>query len=71
MIIKDKSSFEWLQVKEFCESELARLREVNDNPMDLAETENIRGQIAFAKRIINLDKVEVRPDNVISSHYVD
>jgi len=71
MIIKDKSSREWIQVKKFCESELSRLRKRNDNSMDLAETENIRGQIAFAKRIINLDKVETIPNIAPGSHYVD
>ena len=68
-MIRDKTSPEWMAVKEHCESRLAELREENDNDYDPIETAKIRGKIAFAKEIIDLEK-EQEQEKVKSQEYL-
>ncbi len=55
-VIKNRTSPEWVAVKNFCETRIARLREDNDRPQPVESTERLRGMIAFAKVIMELDK---------------
>ena len=68
--IKDKASIEWVAVKEYCENKLKELRTENDNDADAMETAKIRGMIAFAKEILELEKneqnVEISDTNYIN-----
>lgn len=68
--IKDKASVEWITIKEHCESRLAEMRAENDNDADITETAKLRGMIAFAKEILELEKneqnVEISDTNYIN-----
>jgi hypothetical protein len=55
-LIKDKSSLEWIRVKEHITQRLAQLRTDNDRDLDPIETSKIRGMIEFAKEIEALDQ---------------
>ena len=66
----DKNSDDWRQVREFCEKRIAEMREQNDNDLGKKETARLRGNIAFAEEVLNLDKVEIRPD-IQSNEYID
>ena len=51
----NRQSADWLAVKEFCETELDRLRTENDNEtLDSIATAALRGQIKFAKAVLAL-----------------
>jgi len=56
--IKDKASIEWVAVKEYCENRLKEMRSENDNDANKTETARLRGMIAFAKEILDLEKNE-------------
>jgi len=68
--IKDKTSVEWITIKEHCESRLAEMRAENDNDADAAETATLRGRIAFAKEILDLEKNEQNID-ISDTKYID
>ena len=68
--IKDKTSIEWITIKEFCESRLAEMRVENDNDADMAETAKLRGMIAFAKEILDLEKNEQKVE-VSDTTYIE
>lgn len=68
--IKDKASIEWITVKEHCESRLAEMRAENDNDADALETAKLRGMIAFAKEILDLEKNE-QSIEISDTKYID
>ena len=49
---------EWTTVKKYCESRLAEMRAENDNDAGETDTAALRGRIAFAKEILDLEKNE-------------
>ena len=49
---------EWATVKEYCENKLSEMRAENDNDASETETAKLRGMIAFAKEILELEKNE-------------
>jgi len=70
MVIEDKTSIEWLRLKEYCNDRLNEMREENDSTsLDIDETNKLRGMIEFAKEILELDEVERQPD-VVDTNYM-
>jgi len=57
-IIKDKTSVEWVAIKEYCRSRLDELRIENDNDKSDIETAKLRGMIGFIKELLDLEKNE-------------
>lgn len=53
-LIKNKTSLEWIQVKDHCTMRLAELREENEGDLDTTETARVRGMIEMAKEVIDL-----------------
>jgi len=69
-LIKDKSSLEWNQVKDYCTRQLDELRVENDGPLDLVETARIRGMIEMAKKVIALG-IEEPTIQIVKIDYID
>lgn len=67
-LIKDKQAAEWLLIKEFCRDKIAEFHELNESPFGPEETNTLRGKIAFAKEILELEEVEGKPD-VVDTEY--
>ena len=61
---------EWTTVKEYCEKRLVEMRADNDNDASEIETAKLRGMIAFAKEMLDLEKneqnVEISDTNYIN-----
>jgi len=68
--IKDKASIEWVAVKEHCLKRLTEMREENDNDANIEETAKLRGMIAFAKEILDLEKNE-QSIEISDTKYID
>jgi hypothetical protein len=68
--IKDKTSIEWIAIKEHCENRLAEMRAENDNDADITETAKLRGRIEFCKEILDLEKNEQKV-NVSDTTYIE
>jgi len=66
----NKSSAEWLEIKNYCLSRLAEMREENDGDLGLEETAKLRGMIAFASEVISLDEKKEQVA-VTDTTYVD
>lgn len=69
-VIKDKSSLEWRQVKEFCETKLAELHIANEGPLSKVDTAGVRGQIELIREILDLENDTLKPD-VPDTGYID
>lgn len=69
-MIKDKSSAEWLVVKSFCESSIDEMRRSNDMPLSKQDTADLRGQIKFAKKILELANKSPEPE-IKNNQYLD
>ena len=69
-LIKNKSSLEWIQVKEHCTERLAELHEENEGDLDLTETARIRGMIEMAKEVIALGEDELTIQ-IAKTNYID
>lgn len=61
-IVEDKSSIEWIHIKEYCEGRLAALRIENDDNLDPIETSLVRGKISMCLEVLGLDKAEQKID---------
>lgn len=65
----DTNSDDWRQIEEFCKTRLSDMRKQNDNPMGKVDTADLRGQIKFAKEILDLgnkeEKVLVQEESYI------
>ena len=53
-LIKNKTSLEWNQVKDYCTKRLEELYVENEGDLDPIETAKIRGMIKMAREIIAL-----------------
>ena len=53
---QDRNSHTWVVIKAYLEDRLAMLRRKNDNKLDDASTEWLRGQIAEVKGLLSIDK---------------
>ena len=68
-IIKDKSSIEWVVIKDYCQNRLNELRIENDNDKSDTETAKVRGMIEAMKELLELDK-EDKPIDVADTNYI-
>ena len=57
-LIKNKTSLEWNQVKDYCTKRLEELCVENEGDLDHIETAKVRGMIKMAKEIIALGEDE-------------
>lgn len=53
---QERNSHTWVVIKAYLEDRLAMLRRKNDNKLDDASTEWLRGQIAEVKGLLSIDK---------------
>lgn len=53
---QERNSHTWAVIKAYLEDRLAMLRRKNDNKLDDASTEWLRGQIAEVKGLLSIDK---------------
>jgi len=68
-MVIDKTSIEWLHIKEHCESRINEMRIENDSTsLDIDETNKLRGMIEFAKEILELNEVESKPEIVDTTY---
>ena len=56
--IKDRSSLEWIRIKDYCNDRLSALQVENEADLDEVETATIRGQIKFCREILSLEEDE-------------
>ena len=72
-LIQDPNSLEWVQVRQFIEARLAECRTDNDEDLNEVDTAHLRGVIAFAKEILELDQDDpATPEGDIPDlHYVE
>lgn len=57
----DKNSKEWREIESFVTGKIDDLRKSNDNELNEIETADLRGQIKFAKLILDLPEDEAEP----------
>lgn len=69
-LIKNKTSLEWIQVKDHCTKRLAELREENEGDLDTTETARVRGMIEMAKEVIALG-VDEATIQIVQTDYID
>ena len=58
----EKDSPLWKKIKEHLLNRITRLRESNDGFLDEYETARVRGRIAEAKELINIESAAIAPD---------
>ena len=51
----ERHSAVWIKIKAHCESEITRLRALNDKTMDALHTEKLRGRIKELRNLAALD----------------
>lgn len=61
-LIQDRSSREWMQVKEFCETRLKELQEENELDLGEIDTAKVRGKIELIREILDLEQDSARPE---------
>jgi len=66
----DINSADWKAVKEHCESRIISMRQENDENLDEIETARLRGNIEFAKELLDLGIEKFIPE-VKSEGYLD
>lgn len=57
----DKNSKEWREIESFVTGKIDDLRKSNDNELNEIETADLRGQIKFAKLILDLPEDQTEP----------
>ena len=67
----DTQSDTWRDIEKWANSEIAKLRELNDSDMDTTETANIRGGIKKLKDLLALAKKPAQIEKVGSTNYID
>ena len=69
-LIKNKTSLEWIQVKDHCTKRLDEFHQENEGNLDTAETARVRGMIEFAKEVIALG-VDEATIQIAKTGYID
>lgn len=70
MSLVKKDDVTWLTIKDWVETKLGEMRVENDDEsLDERETSNVRGRIAFAKEILDLESDPEEP--VEQQKYID
>ena len=67
----DTASDTWLDVEKWAKREITRLREMNDNDLDTAETSSVRGEIKALKKVLALADKPAQTLQVASTGCID
>jgi len=64
LTVEERTSPLWRKIKEHLEARITGLRTANDGFLDEIETARVRGRIAEAKGLINLESTAQAPDEM-------
>ena len=64
-------SQEWLVIEKFCKEQIAALHEENEGDLDAEQTAQVRGQMAFARKVLALASTETPMELITNNSYLE